>query len=554
MSSIKPLSPVCWIVGLLLIGCSHEEKQQTFNGISNSINDANTSAVWSDPAPMLPSVHELAASEEYSPIRENEFVPVAGPTAVSTFSIDVDTASYSNVRRLLRSGTLPPADAVRIEELVNYFAYDYPQPKGRTPISVNMEVADCPWNDKHQLLRVALKGQEIKRSERPAANLVFLLDVSGSMQAPDKLPLLKEAMKVLVGALRDDDRVTIVTYAGDAGLVLDATPGGDPIKIRDAIDQLSAGGSTNGSAGIQLAYEKAIENYVDDGVNRVILATDGDLNVGVTRDQDLVELIKEKAGRGVFLSVLGFGTGNLKDSKLEKLADNGNGVYAYLDNLKEARRVLDQQSGGSLVTIAKDVKIQIEFNPAEVQAYRLLGYENRILATEDFDDDAQDAGEIGAGHTVTAFYELAPPGDGAGAADGQRAAEKSRPLKYQQEFYVTKSEEASPNVKLTEAARRGELLTLSLRYKQPEASESRKLEFSLPAGTSRFDRVSRDFRFGASVALFGMLLRHSPHAGSGSFTTVEQIAGGSLGQDVDGYRREFLELVRTAEGLSAHRD
>jgi Ca-activated chloride channel family protein len=495
---------------------------------------------------------DAPSSEEYARIHENAFLPVTGETAVSTFSIDVDTASYSNVRRYLRSGWLPPPDAVRIEELVNYFSYDYPQPKGDTPFSVNMELAGCPWNDKHQLLRVALKGREIETEQRPAANLVFLLDVSGSMQNADKLPLLKEAMKLLVGELRDDDRVAIVTYAGSAGLALDSTPGSDPIKIRDAIDVLRAGGSTNGSAGIQQAYQKAIENYIDGGVNRVILATDGDLNVGITRNDELVALIKDKAASGVFLSVLGFGTGNLQDAKLEGIADNGNGVYAYIDSLKEAQKVLVQQCSGSLVTIAKDVKIQIEFNPAEVASYRLLGYENRILATKDFDDDKKDAGEIGAGHTVTALYELVPPGADEAIAGGEA---QPQPLKYQQTTPIEKPAEAPqrPEPALTEAAKSGELLTLSLRYKQPEASESTKLEFSLPAKAASFNRASPDFQFASSVALFGMLLRGSKHSGTGKFATVEEIAGSTVGQDPHGYRQEFVELVRIAEQLSGPR-
>ena len=350
------------------------------------------------------------SNEQYAPIHENKFVVVGPETALSTFSIDVDTASYANMRRFLTHNTLPPPNAVRIEELVNYFQYDYPQPRGRHPFSVNMEVAGCPWQTDHLLLRIGLKGQDIDTGERPASNLVFLLDVSGSMKSENKLPLLKRAMKMLVEQLSENDQVTIVTYAGQAGLRLDTTTGDRRAELEMAIDSLSAGGSTNGSAGIELAYEKAVQHFIEGGTNRVVLATDGDLNVGISDDEQLVQLIKKKADSGVFLTVLGFGTGNLKDAKLEKLADHGNGMYGYIDSMREARKVLVEQMAGSLVTIAKDVKLQLEFNPAEVRSYRLIGYENRVMAAQDFSDDTKDAGEIGAGHTVTALYELEPTG------------------------------------------------------------------------------------------------------------------------------------------------
>ncbi|MEQ8789865.1 MAG: VWA domain-containing protein [Pirellulaceae bacterium] len=493
------------------------------------------------------------AAEEYTPIHENAFLPVKGPQAVSTFSVDVDTASYSNMRRMLREGMLPHPDAVRIEELVNYFQYDYPQPKGDAPFSANMELADCPWNGKHQLLRVALKGREIEAKKRPAANLVFLLDVSGSMDEYNKLPLVQNAMKLLVGELREDDQVAIVVYAGAAGLVLDTTSGKDELKIRDAIDRLQAGGSTNGEQGIVLAYEKALANFKDGGINRVILATDGDLNVGVTEDELLVKLIKEKAANDVFLTVLGFGTGNLKDSKLEKLADNGNGNYAYIDNLMEARKVLVEQIGGSLITIAKDVKLQLEFNPAEVRAYRLIGYENRLLAAKDFDDDTKDAGEIGAGHTVTALYELVPSGSDEKIPGVDEPAQAEQPLKYQQVEQKAdegKSVEKEPaDVQLTDVAKQGELLTLALRYKQPEGDVSTKLEFTLPAKSRPFNKASRDLQFASAVASFGMLLRNSRYAGDASFASVEEIATAALGDDAHGRRQEFVDLVQLAEQL-----
>ncbi|MBI2478067.1 MAG: von Willebrand factor type A domain-containing protein, partial [Planctomycetia bacterium] len=346
-------------------------------------------------------------NEQYAQIVENRFASV-GDEPLSTFSIDVDTASYANARRFLAQNQMPPANAIRIEEFINYFSYDYPAPREGEPFSVNMEVAQCPWQPAHQLVRIGLKGKEVPQQQRPASNIVFLLDVSGSMQDANKLPLLKQAMKLLTDQLTESDRVSIVTYAGNAGLALDTTNGESKQTIRDAIDALNANGSTNGSAGIQLAYEKATQSFIKEGANRVILATDGDLNVGVTDDDALVELIKQKAASGVFLTVLGFGEGNLKDGKLEKLADNGNGMYAYIDSLREARKVLVEQITGSLVTIAKDVKIKVEFNPAEVAAYRLLGYENRLMSAPDFDNDAKDAGEIGAGHTVTALYEIVP--------------------------------------------------------------------------------------------------------------------------------------------------
>jgi Ca-activated chloride channel family protein len=487
--------------------------------------------------------------EAYSPIVENPFLsPLAEPH--STFSIDVDTASYANVRRFLNEGRLPPADAVRIEELVNYFQYSYPQPDGREPFSVNMEAAECPWNAGHLLLRVGLKGKEIDRGKRPASNLVFLVDVSGSMSDENKLPLVKTALRMLVGELTEDDRVSIVTYAGEGGLRLPPTRGHDKDAILAAIDSLSAGGSTHGSAGIQLAYEQTAAYFVKEGTNRVILATDGDLNVGVTSDDALVELIKMKAAGGTFLTVLGFGTGNLKDGKLEKLADSGNGVYAYVDSVREARKVLVEELSGSLVTIAKDVKIQIEFNPAQIASYRLLGYENRILAAADFHDDKKDAGEIGAGHTVTALYELVPVGVEAAA----ERAPSGQPLKYQaagDEGRGTGDGGPKSGSRLTDAAASGELLTLKLRYKEPEGVESRLVEFPLKARGGRFGSASPDQQFAAAVARFGMLLRGSEHAGTGNMAAVAEIAASTLGNDPGGYRAEFVDLVRKAQSLGA---
>jgi Ca-activated chloride channel family protein len=490
------------------------------------------------------------AREQYEPIVENSFL---GPTEhpLSTFSIDVDTASYSNVRRFLTGGQLPPPNAVRIEELVNYFRYSYPQPKGREPFSVHMETTECPWQPGHLLLRVGLKGKEIHRAERSPSNLVFLLDVSGSMSDANKLPLLKTALALLVGELTVNDRVSIVTYAGEAGLRLAPTRGHEKEKLMAAIDSLSAGGSTNGSAGIELAYEQAGQYFLKEGANRVILATDGDLNVGVTSDSALVELIKSKAAAGTFLTVLGFGEGNLQDAKLEKLADNGNGQYAYIDSVREARKVLVEELSGSTVTIAKDVKIQIEFNPAQIASYRLIGYENRVLAAKDFNDDTKDAGEIGAGHTVTALYELVPVG-----AKEAAVAVEGEPLKYQRtedrrQVTGDRGQESGDSKPLTDTATSGELLTLKLRYKEPDGVESRMIEFPLSDRGGKFNAASKDLQFASAVASFGMILRGSEHKGSGNLAAVLEIASGSLGEDKSGYRAEFVDLVRRAQGLGA---
>ena len=472
----------------------------------------------------------LPGTEQYDRIIDNDFRPV-DQQPLSTFSIDVDTAAYSNVRRFITEGRLPPPDAVRIEEMVNYFTYDYPQPTDGTPFSVNMEAAECPWRPEHRLLRIGLKGREIERRELGPSNIVFLLDVSGSMNEPDKLPLVKQAMRMLVEQLAEDDRVAIVTYASGVGLPLPSARGNEQKRILDTIDSLQAGGSTHGSAGIELAYQQAAEHFIPKGINRVILCTDGDLNVGITSDDDLIKLIEQKAKSGVFLTVLGFGTGNLKDAKMEKLADHGNGLYAYVDSLREARRVLVEQMTGNLATIAKDVKLQIEFNPAEVAAYRLIGYENRVLANRDFDDDRKDAGEIGAGHSVTALYELVPAGRDLPSGD--------RPLKYQR----------VPERNLTDAARRGELLTLRLRYKEPDEDESKLIERTLSDSGERFGRASADFRFAAAVAAFGMVLRNSSYKGEATLAAAEEYAAGALGRDPNGHRAEFLDLIRRVCGL-----
>jgi Ca-activated chloride channel family protein len=471
--------------------------------------------------------------EAYSHLDENPFLEVAR-APLSTFSVDVDTASYSNTRRFLNNGQLPPKDAVRIEELINYFSYDYPQPVGTAPFSVTAEVAACPWNNKHRLVHIGLQGRRIDAGDVPPRNLVFLIDVSGSMMDANKLPLLKSALGFLVEQLNGRDRVAIVVYAGSSGLALPSTSGDRKGEILAAISQLEAGGSTNGGEGIRLAYSIAQDHFIRDGINRVILATDGDFNVGVTSETDLVRLIEEKRQSGVFLTVLGFGTGNIKDSTMEKLADKGNGNYAYIDDIEEARKVFGQEVGATLVTIAKDVKLQIEFNPRQVAGYRLIGYENRILREEDFNDDRKDAGDIGAGHSVTALYEIVP--------DGQKVENPGvDPLKYQQP--------PAPS----EIARSTEMLTIKLRYKEPNGAESRLLSMGVADAHTPLDAASENLRFSSAVAAFGMLLRDSRYKGTASYDNVLQLARSSFGTDLQGYRAEFTKLVATAKTLSAQR-
>jgi Ca-activated chloride channel family protein len=476
-------------------------------------------------------------TEAYDHIIENTFKRVTDEP-LSTFSIDVDTASYANVRRFLNNGQLPPPGAVRIEEMINYFDYDYPLPDGDVPFSVNVEIADCPWAADHRLARIGLKGMEIVQEERPPANLVFLIDVSGSMRPPNKLPLLREALGLLVAELSEDDQVAMVVYAGASGLVLDSTSCREKDSILRALRALEGGGSTNGGEGIQLAYDIATDNFIEGGINRVILATDGDFNVGITNQGDLISLIEEKAKTGVFLSVLGFGMGNYKDSNLEKLADKGNGNYAYIDTLNEAQKVLVDQMGGTLMTIAKDVKIQIEFNPAEVNAYRLVGYENRMLAKEDFNDDTKDAGEIGAGHTVTAFYEIVPVGV-------EVDLPPVDPLKYQPKWDVQGDEGGEAD----EGGASGEMMTVKLRYKPPAGDRSKLIEVPITDDGLLLADASDDFAFAASVASFGMLLRGSEYARDLTYDAVLEMAQASLGEDRNGYRAEFVDLVHKAMGI-----
>lgn len=471
-------------------------------------------------------------TEEYDAVHENIFHG-ALQNPLSTFSIDVDAASYSNMRRFINNGQRPPVDAVRIEEMVNYFDYSYQQPEGENPFRVYTEISSAPWNEKHKLVHIGLQGKIIPTENLPASNLVFLIDVSGSMESPNKLPLLKASFKMLVQQLRDQDRVAIVVYAGAAGLVLPSTSGSDKKTIIEALEKLEAGGSTAGGAGIQLAYAIAKQNFRQGGNNRVILATDGDFNIGESSNGGMERLIEQKRNDGIFLTVLGFGMGNYKDSKMEILADKGNGNYAYIDTILEAQKVLVNEFGGTLFTIAKDVKLQIEFNPTKVQAYRLIGYENRMLKSEDFNNDKKDAGELGSGHTVTALYEIIPQG-------------------VESEFYrIDELKYQTPRV-TKEANQSKELMTIKLRYKSPDGDVSKLIVHSLLDSNILLSRTSDDFRWSASVAAFGMLLRDSEFVKGFSYDNVLQLAQGSRGEDKNGYHAEFMNLVKSM-GLVASR-
>ena len=475
---------------------------------------------------------EEFSREGYDNINENKFLKVSD-NPLSTFSIDVDAASYSNVRRFLNQGQLPPAGAVRVEEMVNYFHYEYPQPTGKDPFSINTEISDAPWNKDHKLVLIGLQGEKISTDNLPASNLVFLIDVSGSMMTANKLPLVKASMKMLVDQLRAQDKVAMVVYAGAAGLVLEPTSGSDKTKIKEAIDKLEAGGSTAGGAGIKLAYKTAKEHFVKGGNNRVILCTDGDFNVGESSDDAMERMIEEERKSGVFLTVLGYGMGNYQDAKMQKLADKGNGNHAYIDGISEAKKVLVNEFGGTLFTIAKDVKLQIEFNPAKVQGYRLIGYENRMLAKEDFNDDKKDAGELGSGHTVTALYEIIPVGVKSDFLKGVDS------LKYQKNI-----------VPLSKSSQTDEILTVKFRYKEPDGDVSKLIEHPVKDNQIAIAKTSDNFRFAASVAQFGMLLRNSEFKSASSYSDVLNLARKAKGSDEEGYRSEFIHLVESAEMLA----
>ncbi len=476
---------------------------------------------------------QINQTEQYGTIKENKF---QSPTdeALSTFSIDVDRAAYANVRRFLDNGQLPPADAVRIEEMINYFDfdYDYAQPQGADPITVQSSLSTCPWNPEHRLLHIGMQAKKIKTDLLPASNLVFLIDVSGSMNAPNKLPLVKSSFHLLLNQLRPEDRVAIVTYAGNAGTVLESTSAAEKKKIMKAIKGLGAGGSTAGAAGIEAAYDIATEHFIEDGNNRVILASDGDFNVGVNSAKDLKTLIEKKSESGVYLSVLGYGMGNYKDEQMQTLADRGNGNHAYIDNLQEAQKVLVSEFGGTMHTVAKDVKIQVEFNPAYVQQYRLVGYENRMLEKEDFNNDKKDAGEVGSGHVVTALYEIIPVGSHSQFASSVDA------LQYQQ----AKKEPAG--------ILNQELATVKYRYKLPEASKSVARSLTVSSKEISIDDVSKDVRFAVAVAAFGMKLRESAYAQIYKYEEIIRLAESARSKDNHGYRAECIRLMRVAAQLS----
>jgi Ca-activated chloride channel homolog len=477
-----------------------------------------------------PIYHQDTNTERYQHLGDNP-VHLVAEQPVSTFSIDVDTGAYANVRRFLNAGQLPPQDAVRVEEMVNYFDYRYVPPASRdVPFSVATELAPAPWNPQALLMKIGIKGFEVAAAERPPANLVFLIDVSGSMQSPDKLPLLQNAFRVLTDQLTARDRVSMVVYAGSSGVVLEPTAGDQKQKIRAAIDRLEAGGSTNGAEGIERAYQLAHAAQIKGGINRVVLATDGDFNVGVVDFEALVDMAERQRSSGVALTTLGFGTGNYNDQLLERLADAGNGNYSYVDTLSEARKVLVSELSSTLFTIAKDVKIQVEFNPATVLEYRLIGYENRMLAREDFNNDKVDAGDIGAGHRVTALYEVVPVGK-TGRLD---------PLRYGPQIAAAGAAPVST-----------ELANVKLRYKKPQSDTSELLQYPIDKGSvATLERLSPDFRFAASVAAFGQLLRSGKYVGNFGYGDVEKLARGGIGDDPDGYRREFLSLVQLADSLT----
>jgi len=519
-----------------------KEKVDLFRPFSSRamMSSPEDSPSVSPPANPIPSMSRSIPewnTESYNALQENGFISTSNDP-LSTFSIDVDTASYSNVRRFINEGRLPPKGAVRIEEMINYFSYDYPQPDAEHPFSVTTEVGPCPWNDSRKLVRIGLKAKDIDKKDLPPSNLVFLIDVSGSMSQQNKLPLLQKSMKMLVKQLGKNDRISIVVYAGHDRVVLEPTAGSEQQKIIAAIEALGAGGSTHASSGITTAYQLAEQVFLPKGNNRIVLASDGDFNVGITSRGELQKLVEEKRKSGIFLTVLGFGMGNYHDDTMEVLADKGNGNYAYIDSLLEAKKVMVKEMSGTLFALASDVKIQVEFNPTKVGAYRLIGYENRALADEDFNDDKKDAGEIGVGHRVTALYEVIPI-----SADGQPTVD---PLKYQK---AEKNDPVSdsPN---SDTQYADELMTVKLRYKPLQTSESTLLSTVVKDNERALEETGNDFRFAASVAGFGMLLNDSEHADGITWPQILTLAKGAKGTDTEGYRAEFIRLVETAEILA----
>ncbi|MGG7663628.1 YfbK domain-containing protein [Dyadobacter sp. BHUBP1] len=518
------------VLKIILIQKAETLREVVIAGQPMLMKKTSSHSVAAAPATFHGSVRQIPVeTESYKPINENGFLSV-GQQPVTTFSIDVDRAAYSNVRRFLNNGQMPPEDAVRVEEMINYFDYNYPQPAGEHPLAITTETTDSPWNPGLKLVHIGLQAKTVSTENLPASNLVFLIDVSGSMSDPNKLPLLKQAFKLLVDQLRAEDKISLVTYAGSAGLVLPPTAGNEKKVIKDALDKLEAGGSTAGGEGIELAYDLAKKHFLPKGNNRVILATDGDFNVGISNESELQKLIEEKRKAGIFLSVMGFGMGNYKDSHAETLADKGNGNYAYIDNIQEARKEFVQEFGGTLFTIAKDVKIQIEFNPAQVQAYRLIGYENRALRNDEFNDDKKDAGDMGSGHSVTSIYEIVPKGTHSSYIGTTDA------LKYQQN-----NADAAGNS--------NEMMTVKVRYKKPDSDKSVLFDLPIKATSVAFEKCSENLRFASAVAEFGLLLRGSEYKGKATYTDVIQCARGAFGKDEEGYRAEFVQLVKVAQSL-----
>ena len=535
MKTLRPRSALRLMAAITLcapFAACDDKKMAREAGYAARPAGARTGAARTTANTTAPAGEQVPQTENYHHFVENSYV-AARTEPRSTFSASVDTAAYSIIRSKINSGQLPPKDAVRVADLLNYFDYDYPKPQGQVPIAATLEMAPCPWNPKHHLLRIALAAKKYAPGEMPPRNLVFLIDTSGSMSGENRLPLVKKSLNFLIDTLTPQDRVSIVTYAGDASLRLEPTSGDQKGRISAAVHGLSAGGSTNGGGGIEMAYAQAAKSFVEGGVNRVVLATDGDFNVGVSSEGALVRMIEEKRKTGVYMTVLGFGMGNLQDAKLEQLAHHGNGHYAYIDDLDEARKLFADQ-GGSLAVVAKDVKLQVEFNHTQVNAYRLIGYENRLLKNEDFRDDAKDAGDMGSGHTVTALYEVGPVGVEVPTRDAGH-------LKYQAES------------KDTSAAKSGEWLTFRVRYKDPESDAASELAFPLPKEGLR-KGGSTDFQFAAAVAGFGLLLRDSEYKGTATWADVKAWAEIAIGDDRRGYRRDFVELVAKAERLTKRGD
>lgn len=524
------------IVNVVMKMISAENESQKISGRKNALSEIfyNVSPdadMAYESRAFIPGRREEFNTEGYASVNENGFRSVMS-NPLSTFSIDVDNASYSNIRRFINTGTLPPPDAVRIEEMINYFSYSYPEPGDEHPFSLTAETAVCPWNMDHLLLQIGLRAESIDKVSLPPSNLVFLIDVSGSMKQQNKLPLLKSAFGLLVKELRPQDHVAVVVYAGAAGLVLKSTPGNRKAEIMHAVENLEAGGSTAGGEGLRLAYSEAEKNFIQNGNNRIILATDGDFNVGESSNGGIERLVEEERKKNIFITVLGFGMGNIKDDKMEIIADKGNGNYSYIDNLQEARRVLVREFGGTLFTIAKDVKLQVEFNPALVSSYRLIGYENRLLNEEDFNDDTRDAGEMGAGHAVTALYEIVP----AGSVNNKPSTD---PLKYQK-----------PGVFVNNIYS-DEMLAIKVRYKEPKAEISKMFEKSVTAVSADIGMASENMRFAAAVAEFGMILSRSEFIGTATLESAAKLAASARGEDPEGYRGELVRLIRTVRDMGS---